>query len=404
MRAAQNSTYLDTRGRRIKRMSFEQRVQLQQHYRAQVPKWRRSIVGYFVAIPLITAILVATLYMRSMLGNVLFPSSLFIVAVLLVALFWGVGPALFAILLSAGILEYWFVDPIARFGLESWHDALQLGPVILSGLVIALITAQRERARLQALAAEQELQSYAEELEETNQKLADANMTKDRFLSVASHELKTPITTIQGQAQLMLRRLSHQQDGRGVDGVERALTRINEQTGRLTVLVDELLDVNSMRSGKTSLRLKKTDLTALCKDVVEDQHLLTGRTIIFEPHGEQPIVLVVDSDRFAQVLTNLISNAVKYSAEGEPVHVVLEQVDGRVMMGVKDKGHGIAKDQQQHIFETFYRTPDAQSSEEHGLGLGLAISKDIVERHGGRIWCESERGKGSTFYVEFPTG
>ena len=133
----------------------------------------------------------------------------------------------------------------------------------------------------------------------------------------------------------MLRRLSHQQDGRGVEGVERALTRINEQTGRLTVLVDELLDVNSMRSGKASLRLKKTDLTALCKDVVEDQHLLTGRTISFEPQGEQPVVLVVDSDRFAQVLTNLISNAVKYSAQGEPVNVVLEQVDGRVMMGVK---------------------------------------------------------------------
>ena len=177
MRAAQSRTYLDTHGRRIKRMSFEQRVQLQQHYRAQVPKWRRSIIGYFLAIPLIAAILVATLYMRSALGNVLFPSSLFIVAVLLVALFWGVGPALFAILLSAGILEYWFVDPVAPFGLENWRDALQLGPVILSGLVIALITAQRERARLQALATEQELQSYAEELEETNQKLADANLT-----------------------------------------------------------------------------------------------------------------------------------------------------------------------------------------------------------------------------------
>jgi signal transduction histidine kinase len=406
MRVARNHMrdhiYVDARGRRIRRMSFEQRVQLQKRYRAQLPGWRRSMVGYFMSVPLIAAILAVTLYMRSALGSVLFPSSLFIVAVLLLALFWGVGPALFAVLLSAAMLEYWFVGPSDQLGVESWRDILQLGPVILSGLVIALITAQRERARLQALETEQELQTYAEELEETNRKLADANMTKDRFLSVASHELKTPITTIQGQAQLMLRRLSHQQDGKGVDGVERALTRINEQTGRLTVLVDELLDVNSMRSGKAALKLKKADLTVLCRDVVEDQHLLTGREVIFEARGEQPIVMAVDGDRFAQVLTNLVSNAVKYSAEGVPVNVALEKVDGHVMMSVKDRGRGIAKDQQQHIFETFYRTPDAQSSSEHGLGLGLSISKDIVERHGGKIWCESEKGKGSTFYVEFP--
>jgi signal transduction histidine kinase len=402
MRVARSGTYLDARGRRIKRMSFEQRVELRKHYNAQVPQWRRAIVGYVIAIPMIAAILVITLYMRSMLGSVLFPSSLFIVAVLLMALLWGVGPALFAILLSAGILEHWFINPLNYFDLSRWRDLLQLGPVILSGMVIALITAQRERARLQALAAEQELQTYAEELEATNQKLADANMTKDRFLSVASHELKTPITTIQGQAQLMLRRLGHQQqDGRGVDGVERALTRINEQTGRLTVLVDELLDVNSMRSGKAALKLKKADLTALCKDVVEDQRLLTGREILFEEQGE-PIVTLVDSDRFSQVLTNLISNAVKYSSEDKPVCVELGRMDGRVVLSVKDQGRGIAKDQLQHIFEMFYRTPDAQSSSEHGLGLGLSISKDIVERHGGRIWCESERGKGSTFSVEFP--
>jgi signal transduction histidine kinase len=110
----------------------------------------------------------------------------------------------------------------------------------------------------------------------------------------------------------------------------------------------------------------------------------------------------VDRDRIVQVLVNLVSNAVKYSPVETSVQVCVYQGDDKVVIQVRDQGKGIAPEQQKHIFEMFYRTPEAQSSSKRGLGLGLAITKDIVERHNGRISFESEPGKGSTFVVELP--
>ena len=115
-------------------------------------------------------------------------------------------------------------------------------------------------------------------------------------------------------------------------------------------------------------------------------------------------IVVVDTDceRIAQVIVNLVSNAVKYSPEGSPVEVRVGTHEAMAHIEVQDHGKGIRKEQQEHIFDTFYRTPDAQASSKFGLGLGLSICKDIVERHGGRIWCESAPGKGSTFLVDLP--
>jgi signal transduction histidine kinase len=286
--------------------------------------------------------------------------------------------------------------------LQSWEDAIQLLPFFIAGIIIAIITAQRERARLNALAAEYVMQSYAEELEVSNQKLDDANQMKDRFLSVASHELKTPITTIRGQAQLVLRRLSKQKElSPELESIRTTLARINEQTTRLTLLIDELLDVSSIRTGKMALRKRRCDLRDLCSEVVDDQRMLTGRQITLDlpPAAVQTHI---DSDRLAQVLVNLVGNAVKYSPEDSPVEVKVCQNGEHAIICVRDHGRGIDSDQLEHIFESFYRTPDAEASSKRGLGLGLAISKDIVERHDGRIWCESEPRRGSAFFVELP--
>jgi signal transduction histidine kinase len=225
---------------------------------------------------------------------------------------------------------------------------------------------------------------------------------KDRFLSIASHELKTPITTIRGQAQLALRRLSKQRSlPDDLEGVQTALERINDQTSRLTSLIDELLDVSSIRNGKAELRKRRTDLRDICREVVEDQRLLSGRSILLDMPSV-PVKLSIDGDRIAQVLVNLVSNAVKYSPEESVVEVCVQQEQDGVLVQVRDHGKGIPEDQQAQIFETFYRTPDAEASTKQGLGLGLAISREIVERHEGQIWCESQPGKGSSFFVKLP--
>jgi len=109
-----------------------------------------------------------------------------------------------------------------------------------------------------------------------------------------------------------------------------------------------------------------------------------------------------DAQRLAQVVSNLVSNASKYSPNSEPIEVALERKARQVVVQVRDHGQGIDQDQLAHIFEPFYRTPDAQSSTAGGLGLGLAIAKQIMDFHQGQIWCESEKGRGSTFFVALP--
>ncbi len=402
MRAAQSDVYIDKHGRRYRQMSFEQRTKLRKKYRSNVPGWRHPAIGYIVAVPLIGFVTIGNWYLSKILGQNVFPSSTFVVVILFIALLWGVGPSLLAIAAGCLSLDYFNIKPHGIIGFDNVQQIAQLAPFVVSGLIIALITAQREHARLQALATEQELQSYAEELEATNRQLQDANHAKDHFLSIASHELKTPVTTIRGQAQLTLKRIArHKDTSPEMESVGTTLEKINDQTGRLTNLIDELLDISSIRNGKATLHKHLYDLGILTREVVEDQRLLTSRQIILDL-PQEPIKMQVDGDRISQVLVNLIGNAIKYSLDRTPIEVKLKAEQNVAQLSIRDHGKGIAKDQLDHIFETFYRTPDAQSSSKRGLGLGLSIAKDIVERHNGRIWCESVVGDGSTFFVELP--
>ncbi|PZW36502.1 signal transduction histidine kinase [Thermosporothrix hazakensis] len=396
----------EAQGRPLKKLSFEQRVQLRKQYTARIPRWRRPLVGYLFSVPLIVLAWGGNALLSLALGrsDANFLSAFLLLPVLFVALFWGVGSSVVTVLFSALLLHMMQFRENGSNMLD-WQSAIQVLPFVVAGLTIALITALRERERLKALAAEQELQEYAEELEVINHKLEDTNQLKDRFMSIASHELKTPITTIRGQAQLALRRLEKMRElSPEMKGMKQALERVNDQTQRLTSLVEELLDVSSLRAGKVELRKRCCDLAEVCREVIEDQQLLSERPIqLVLP--EQPIKVLIDKDRLAQVLVNLVSNALKYSAEGSPVELGLKREEhspASALIWVKDHGKGIAPDQLSRIFEAFYRDPDAQASSAKGLGLGLAISKEIVDRHNGRIWCESEPGHGSTFFVRLP--
>ncbi|MBA2393286.1 MAG: HAMP domain-containing histidine kinase [Ktedonobacteraceae bacterium] len=393
MRATHSRVYIDRHGRRMKQMSLAQRTILRKAYIRQSPGWRHPLVGYILCPFIIAVAMVCTLFLQKALNIVHFASAFPILAILLVALFWGVGPALIAVALGTVLLDYYFVPPFGQIMAGTWRDTIQLVPFIIAGCTIALITAQRERARLLALGAEQELQVYAEEMELANRKLEEADQMKDQFLSIASHELKTPVTSIRGHAQLTIHRLNKQKNASPeMEEIGMALKKINDQTTRLTNLIDDLMDVSSIRAGKLELRKQKSDLRDICREAVEDEHLLNGRPITLNM-PERAVNVAVDRDRMAQVLLNLISNAIKYSPDGSPIEVILNERPSSALIQVKDSGKGIPKDQQTHIFEIFYRTPDAQTSSKRGLGLGLAISKNIVERHDGSIWCESEPGR-----------
>jgi len=328
--------------------------------------------------------------------GLILPGVFLCLALVLEAFLWGAWPAIVTLILAIGCLNYMIV-PAGRWLPTNWVDAFELLLSAIVGSLLIGITVQRERARIKALVAEGEALAHANEWEMMSQ-------MKDRFISMASHELKTPVTTIRVQTQFMLRRLSKQKEmGPDKEFLVKSLQRIDEQTGRLTMLIVDLLDGSRTRGDRIILNRRSHDLNEICQNVIEDQCLLTERQIVLDVPNS-PVEVYVDADRLAQVIINVVSNALKYSPEGSPVEVSIGQDAEYAFVRVRDYGHGIAKEDLPRIFEMFYRTTDAEATCAGGFGLGLAIAKEMVELHEGRIWCESELGQGSTFFVELPLG
>ncbi len=221
---------------------------------------------------------------------------------------------------------------------------------------------------------------------------------KDEFLGIASHELKTPLTTLKMLAQLTRRRLERE----GLMGVDHG-ARMERAIARMERLVNDLLDVSRIESGRLALHMESCDLVDVCRTAAEEQIAVTEREItLLLP--EDAVLVVADPDRIGQVLTNLLSNALKYSARDRPVTLSLHRKKSEAVISVHDEGAGIPEELLPHLFDRFYRVPgvQVQSGSGVGLGLGLYISKEIVERHGGRIWVSAGIGSGSTFSFSLP--
>jgi len=225
---------------------------------------------------------------------------------------------------------------------------------------------------------------------------------RDQFLSVAAHELRTPVTTIGGFAELLVR----EQASGSVGGARAArfVSRIGEASERLTGLIEDLLDVSRIRLGVMPLRVQPVDLGALVETVIERYHDQLGPRYRLEVRidaGE--CAVAADADRVEQVLTNLLTNAAKYSPEGGPIVVSVGPDEDGVRVSVADRGIGLAPENLESIFVAFGRAPNAERSAVQGLGLGLSICRSVVERHGGRIWAESAGEMlGTTLHVWLP--
>jgi PAS domain S-box-containing protein len=226
-----------------------------------------------------------------------------------------------------------------------------------------------------------------------------AIQARDEFLSVAAHELRTPVTSLRGFSQLLMRQIDR---GAALDParLRRALQTIDEQSTKLTRLVAQLLDVSRIQAGRLSLDLQEIDLAALVENAVAAAQANTTRHVI-TLHGMSPLRLLADPIRLGQVLTNLLDNAIKYSPTGGPVEVEASQPTGdMVRLSVTDRGIGIAPEHRPHIFDRFYRAH--AGSNFGGMGLGLYISRQIVELHQGRIEVESPAEGGTRFVVSLP--
>lgn len=220
---------------------------------------------------------------------------------------------------------------------------------------------------------------------------------KDEFISIASHELKTPVTSLKAFVQILKRK----SDESGEHDLMRYLTKMDEQILRLTGLIANLLDVARIQSGKMPFEMKKFDLNACIGDIVEVNSQITKKHRIIVK-GSVNKLIYGDEDRICQVLNNLITNAVKYSPKKDTVEIHITNTPDNVLVSVRDFGIGIDKKHQKKIFERFYRVSGSVETTFPGLGIGLYISSEIIRRHGGKLYVESTKGKGSTFSFTLP--
>lgn len=220
---------------------------------------------------------------------------------------------------------------------------------------------------------------------------------KDEFLGVTSHELKTPVTSLKAYTQLLVRRFRQGGDDRAAE----LLSKMEMQVNKLTLLIEDLLEVTKIESGKLQLHCQSFDYHDLVKEMVDEvQRTTSTHTIHLDLTS--PISLTADRERIGQVLMNLLTNAIKYSPKAESVVVKTVQKQGVVITSVQDFGIGIPKEQQTHLFERFYRVEGEQQRTYPGLGLGLYITAEFVKRHQGSIWVASREGEGATFSFSLP--
>ncbi len=225
-------------------------------------------------------------------------------------------------------------------------------------------------------------------------KVMELNRKKDEFISLASHELKTPLSGINGYVQILGRMIKEELPGK-------YLAKTSQQIRKLTSLVNDLLDVSKIEAGKLKFDIASLDLGALVASTVEMvAEINQGYKIDFHYTGSGCMVQA-DGQRIEQVLNNLLSNAIKYAPGAELVEVVLEHRDHMAVIGIKDFGIGIPSEKMDQLFSRFYRI-DEHTPNISGLGIGLYLSKEIIIRHQGQIWVESVLGKGSTFWFSLP--
>jgi PAS domain S-box-containing protein len=221
---------------------------------------------------------------------------------------------------------------------------------------------------------------------------------KDEFIATVSHELRTPLTAIKGHLELVL----DGEAGPVTDVARRFLDIASQNTDRLGTLINDLLDVEKLEAGKMQIRRDPVDVAAVLREVAATFRLEAERKgLAFRDEIPDRLVAAGDRDRLIQVFANLVSNAIKYTPRGE-VGIRAGRVDGRLEVVVHDTGIGMSLDDQGHLFTRFFRSSDPAVRDAGGTGLGLVIARAIVDRHGGSIGVESQRGQGTRFRVVLP--
>ncbi|KKQ46444.1 MAG: Histidine kinase [Candidatus Moranbacteria bacterium GW2011_GWC2_37_8] len=305
--------------------------------------------------------------------------------------------------------EFNLVKQADELGIKVWQTPsflfIAMGVVIIAAMggvyIVSANYNSPEILALSELAVTGLLFTIGSLIIKTVEEIAKANKMKTEFVSVASHQLKTPIAEINWEIELLQSKFSEGLDAKQSEIINEII-RSSEKMGRL---VNDLLDVARIDQGQLALNKEKIDICALVKEAVEAQQVIAKafNVELRESYPIRPVEIIIDRRRILVAFDNLVSNAIKYIDGHGVVEIFLEEKDGMVQVCVRDSGVGIPRSEQAKIAQKFFRSNNSIKNKTDGTGLGLYIAKNIVEQSGGSFWFKSEEGVGSEFYFTLPT-
>lgn len=328
---------------------------------------RNRIRRYGLPIILVSLIFFLKHFFHQLLGD----NSAFLMVSFIVAVsswYGGLGPGIFATLLSAILTFFVFLQTDIAYH-PMLGDFILTGIFIVEGLIISIVSEARF------------------EMEEQ----------KDEFIAFVAHELKNPLASVLGFSNLITIKATNKR----AEKIASYGESITDSANRMLTLINELLDITKIEVGKFTYTDSFFNMADLAKEVITHQQVIAkDRTIVFKGKSKQ--TLYGDGYRITQVITNLLTNALKYSSPTKQILLRLKDTKKSVLLSIKDQGLGIAEKDQKKIFNRFFRTNEVQTNKSEGLGLGLFICSQIVQYHKGKLWVESKIGIGSTFFLELP--
>ena len=367
---------------------------------ASLSCWRKyrldSVTGLlFVGLSFVVSFLVAQMHFPYSL-----PGVLLLCAVVILALLWGVGPAVFAVLLSLFALDYLAVPPFGVLAVPGWRSALQLLIFALAGIGVAALASRYEVAMWHHLAWERE-----RALHETNLHVAAS-------VATVSHELKTSLTVIKGNLKLCEQKVQRSVEpeapymvtARELISLLALLGQAKQQVMLEDRLVNDLVDISRMQTDRLELLKIRCDLATIARETVEEERKVScARTMLLLLPSEQAVPVYADPARIRQVVTNYLTSTRTYSAACS-IEVRLEVEEKLARVSVSDAGPGILALKQGLLWEALYcmQGSEVSSGEVVGLGVELYLCRTIIERHHGQVGVQSVPGKGSTFWFTLP--
>ena len=364
-----------------------------------------AIKRYLVAVAALSLAVLVSLALKSRINEP--PTLFFLAAVTISARYSGLRVAISMVILSVLALDFFFIEPIYAIGL-AWKDLPIVLEFVLVALLVSSLNEASQRAKTALARANEELENkvaertrellVANEKEQLARAQAEAaNSEKDIFLAIVSHELRTPLNAILGWAHILGK---DPKDGEQA----RAINVINRNAQTQAKLINDLLDAARIINGKLQLDMRPVNLATLLQEVVTAmQPAAEAKEVRIETMlGVAGDAYLADPDRMRQVLNNLLSNAIKFTPAGGTVRTVFVQQGDEACITVSDTGKGISPEFLPHVFERF-RQRDQADRRAGGLGLGLAIVRQLIELHGGTISVDSKgEGQGTTFTIRLP--